>query len=179
MIGIVLFSSFAMLLVVTELPVDCPGFPETVNADPETNIYKLPSFGPDDVTLSSGIEFYFPHPFGTDFVVIISPSNHLIVGTNTITTVISDDELSKTCVSTITGTGQDRRGVRGWQGNCPPYGFGFFFFFFCLSAQSRPVMIILPLPHYGKNFAAQCSARQFAILPFNTGAGKFHGVVPY
>ena len=92
------------ILVVTELPVDCPDFPETVNADPGTNVYKLPSFGPDDVTLSSGIEFYFPHPFGTDFVVIISPSNHLIVGTNTITTVISDDELSKTCVSTVTGT---------------------------------------------------------------------------
>ena len=99
------FSSFAMLLVVTELPVDCPGIPETVNADPETNIYTLPYFGPDDVTLSSGIEFYFPHPYGTDFGVIISPSNHLIVGTNTITTVISDDELSKTCVSTTTVTG--------------------------------------------------------------------------
>ena len=31
-----------MLLIVTDLPVDCPDFPETVNADPETNVYILP-----------------------------------------------------------------------------------------------------------------------------------------
>ena len=50
-----------------------------------------------------------------------------------------------------------RRGVWGLQG-ASPYGFGllggfFFFFFFYLSGQSRTVMMIIPLPHYGNNFA--------------------------
>ena len=36
----------------------------------------------------------------------------------------------------------------------PPYGFGLFGFF-CLSAQSRTVMMMIPLPHYGNNFATK------------------------
>ena len=85
-----------------------------------------------------------------------------------------------------------RRGVWGWQGcNSPPPPMVFAFVFPGLSAQLRTVMMILiPLPHYGNNFAtknyggkkmcrspppppppprwvsflglAQCSARHFA-----------------
>ena len=61
-----------------------------------------------------------------------------------------------------------RRGVWGWQGGKPPppppppYGFGlwFFFVFFGLSAQSRTVMMIIPLPHYGNNFATKKIGRK-------------------
>ena len=43
-----------------------------------------------------------------------------------------------------------RRYVRG----------GFGLFCFCLSAQSRTVMMIIPLPHYGNNFATQFFGRK-------------------
>ena len=86
---------------VTELPVDCPSFPSEVYLDPGASTYTL-SFGPSDVTVTSGIT-YFPHDGSYD--VTISPSNVLDVGTHTITTVISDGELEKTCVSTITVIG--------------------------------------------------------------------------
>ena len=42
---------------------------------------------------------------------------------------------------------QCRRGVRGWRA-IPPMILPFISFFFCLSAQSRTVMVIIPLPHY-------------------------------
>ena len=90
----------------------------------------------------------------------------------------------RSSVSTISTPIQARR--QGWQRVVWPS------FFFCLSAQSRMVMMIIPLPHYGNNFVTkffvreknvsestppppphwapfagllQCSARHFAIPP--------------
>ena len=51
-----------------------------------------------------------------------------------------------------------RRGVWRWQGAIPrpPMVLAFFSSFFSrLSAQSRTVMMIIPLPHYGNNFATK------------------------
>ena len=84
-----------------ELPVECPTvFPSEVSLDPGTCIYTLSSFGPDDVEVNSGVT-YFPHPYGSDYDVTTTP-DELTCGTHTVTTVISDDELMKTCVSTVT-----------------------------------------------------------------------------
>ena len=41
----------------------------------------------------------------------------------------------------------------GWPGGLAPLPLCFFFV--CLSAQSRTVMMIIPLPHYGKYFATK------------------------
>ena len=91
-----------------ELPIECPTvFPSEVNLDPGTCNYTLPSFGPDDVVENSGVT-YFPHPYGSDYDVFTTPSGELTCGTHNVTTVISDAELMKTCVSTVTVIGIGR-----------------------------------------------------------------------
>ena len=51
------------------------------------------------------------------------------------------------------------QGGGGAGGNFPPMVLAFFFFF-CLSAQSRTLMMIIPLPHYGNNFATKFVGRK-------------------
>ena len=82
----------------TELPVDCPDFPVLVSTDPGSRTYRLPSYGPGDVTPIKGVTYY---PHGGGYNIVIMPSITLTVGTNTITTIVEDHVLNKTCVSTI------------------------------------------------------------------------------
>ena len=91
---------------VTELPVNCPDFSDTVTTDPDSNThtFETPSFGPNDVTVLSSINAYFYH--GTLTVSVTVPGEpDLPIGNHTITTVIADDVLQRNCSSTLTVQG--------------------------------------------------------------------------
>ena len=91
---------------VTELPVNCPDFSDTVMVDAVTDLYEYsdPTFGPSDVELLSDINFYDPHGGAYTVTYVLTPlpgATSLPAGTYTLSTIIADDELQKTCDSTI------------------------------------------------------------------------------
>ena len=71
-------------------------FPAEVTLETDQDLYTVPSFGPNDVNVKSGITYY-PH---SNYDVTVTPSS-LPRGEHTITTVISDAELSETFESPI------------------------------------------------------------------------------
>ena len=66
-------------------------------------------------------------------------------------------------------------GVAGVQFPPPPMVFALCFFFSGLSAQSRTVMMIIPLPHYGNNFATKISVRIFFVWVPPAAECRFKG----
>ena len=97
-----------MIHAVTELPVNCPdynGMVMTYEADSMTgnHTFEEPSFGPSNVTVLSGIMYYEHGEYMVEFS--ITDGERLPVGTYTLITTISDDELSRDCLSTINVTG--------------------------------------------------------------------------
>ncbi|XP_071506044.1 uncharacterized protein [Diadema antillarum] len=87
----------------TELPVNCPDLTDTVSLSPGQATYTYtPTFGPGDVTLTTGVNYQYIGDNGVMVAVNVGVGNEAPVGVNQITTVISDDVLSKTCTSTLT-----------------------------------------------------------------------------
>ncbi|XP_071488111.1 hyalin-like [Diadema antillarum] len=87
----------------TELPVNCPDLTDTVSLSPGQATYTYtPTFGPGDVTLTTGVNYRYIGDNGVMVDVNVGVGNEAPVGVNQITTVISDDVLSKTCTSTLT-----------------------------------------------------------------------------
>ena len=94
--------------VVTELPVDCPDYNGMVmiyEADSLTgnHTFEEPNFGPSDVTVLSGITYFKHGEYMVKFS--ITEGEELPVGSYPLVTAISDDELSRDCLSTINVTG--------------------------------------------------------------------------
>ncbi|XP_072175602.1 uncharacterized protein [Diadema setosum] len=91
----------------TELPVNCPNLTDTVSLSPGQATYTYnQTFGPSDVTLTTGVNYLYIGDNGVMVDVNVGVSNEAPVGVNQITTVISDDVLSKTCTSTLTVEGE-------------------------------------------------------------------------
>ena len=100
---IIYFFSFFLFTTVTELPVDCPDFSDTVpaNINSTTYFFVPPSYGPENVTLVPGVTEYYWSDETFSVSVSVAGGPYLQVGTHTITTVISDDVLNITCKSSL------------------------------------------------------------------------------
>ena len=99
-------SPRVFVYLVTELPVEKPDFSDRVKTDLDspTHFYTPPNFGPANVTLLPGIN-YFYHGGEPTVDISVPGEPYLAVGTHTITTVIADTELSSTSFSTLTVIG--------------------------------------------------------------------------
>ena len=103
-----IFKLSRLFSTVTELPVICPDYTDTVvevSTDPDSAFYAYtaPEVDPDEVMQLSSQTYYYHNSLTVETTVPGEPN--LGVGTHTVTTEISDGVLTKTCTYTIIVTG--------------------------------------------------------------------------
>ncbi|XP_072175773.1 uncharacterized protein [Diadema setosum] len=94
---------FYVINQLTELPVECPDLNDTVATNPGQDTFTfVQTFDAGDVNRISGIIYlWVGEPYVTMNIDGQPPGSDVGLGVHTVTTVISDDVLNKTCTSYI------------------------------------------------------------------------------